>query len=266
MKAYLVDVFTTKRGKGNPAAVVLDAELSGPEMGGIAARLGLETTFVSGTRLRYYMPAGQPMTLCGHGTLAALAVMERQGRFAVQVPVGELKVDVQPYLLGLAMPPVTFGAEIDPADAAAALGIDPAQVDGPVQPAGAGRPKLMIPLGSTEVLDTLAPDPERLAELCAVTGTTGLYPFTLKARSFGVTADARQFPYDAGRREDPVTGTAAVALAWYLWRHGAVPGCGALKIEQGHAMGRPGMVMVRQETQEGTWIYGQAALGGSVEV
>lgn len=267
MEAYLVDVFTHEAGKGNPAAVVLNAgSLSGPEMGGIAAKLGLETTFVDGARLRYYMPEGQAMALCGHGTLAALAVMGKEGRFTVDTPAGALLVDVQPYLLGMAMPAVTFGDPVDPAIAARALGIDVTEIDGPVQPVGAGRPKLIVPLRSTQALDSIVPDTARIAEACAATDTTGLYPFTMQARSFGALADARQFPAGGGIVEDPVTGTAAAALAWYLWKHGAAPGCGALKIEQGHAMGRPGMAMVRQKADGQTWLYGQAVVVKKTEV
>jgi PhzF family phenazine biosynthesis protein len=269
LRVHRVDVFTTEPGKGNPAAVVMDAGgLSGAEMGAIAGRLGLETTFVDGTTLRYYLPGGQPMTLCGHGTLAALRVNgpRRQGRFTVDTPAGDLEVDVQPGLFGLAMPPATFGEEVDPQVAATALGLGPGAIDGPVQPVGTGRPKLMVPVLSTEVLDAICPDPLQIAEACAVTGVTGLYPFTLVARAFGATADARQFPAGGGIVEDPVTGTAAAALAWYLWRHGAAPGCGSLKIDQGYAMGRPGRVMVKQEPGGRTWIYGQAVSGGTMEV
>lgn len=266
MKAYLVDVFTTEPGKGNPAGVVVAEGLHEAEMARLAQRLGLETTFVDGAALRYYMPAGEPMNLCGHGTLGALAVMGRQGRFTVSTPAGELSVDAQPQLLGLCMPAPTFGEPVGPAVAATALGIDQAVIDGPVQPVGTGRPKLMVPVISVEVLDGMRPDPRAVAEACEATGTTGLYPFTMKARSFGVQADARQFPAGGGLAEDPVTGTAAAALAWYLWHHGALPGCVSVKIEQGHAMGRPGMVAVRQEPGQRTWIYGRAVVTGEVSL
>ncbi len=267
MDRYLVDVFTTEPGKGNPGAVIISTdELTGPGMAGLAAGFGVETTFVTpGEKpvLRYYQPSGAAMTLCGHGTLAALAVLRehgRSGRFTIATPAGDLPVSIDPYLLGLAMPPVTFTDPVDPAIAAQALGIAPDAIDGPVRVASAGRPKLIVPLRSTAVLDSIHPEDQRVEEACAAVGATGIYPFTLNARSFGAVADARHFPAGAGMHEDPVTGVAAVALAWYLWRHGAVPGCGSIKIEQGHAMGRPGMVAVRQEGDGRTWIYGTTVL------
>lgn len=273
MERYLVDVFATEPGKGNPAAVVLGAAgLTAAEMAAAAVAEGLETTFVADPDaavpvLRYYQPSGAPMALCGHGTLGALAVLRhggRRGRFAVSTPSGELPAAIEEYLLGMAMPSATFGEPVAPAHAARALGVAEAEIDGPVQVASVGRPKLMVPLRSAEVLDGLRPDPDALAELCQVVGATGVYPFTLNARTFGALADARHFPVGAGMVEDPVTGVAAVALAWYLWHHGAAPGCGSLKIDQGHAMGRPGMAVVRQEPDGRTWLYGTAVLHGAL--
>lgn len=266
MDAYYVDVFATEPGQGNPAAVVIAPGLSGTEMGQIAARLGLETTFADGERLHYYLPAGEPMALCGHGTLAALSVMGRQGQFAVVTPVGALTVQVRDGLLGMAMPPVTFGDPVEPALAARALGIDPAAIDGLVLPAGAGRPKLLVPLRSVSVLDGIVPDQAAVAEACRLTGTTGLYPYTCAVRRAGAAADARQFPAGGGLLEDPVTGVAAVALARYLWKEGLAPAGEVLAIDQGHAMGRPGRVLVSEEDDGQTWIYGHAATGRRMEV
>lgn len=280
MKALLVDVFTSSPGEGNPAAVVLEADsLTPEEMARIAVATGLETTFVIGSGLRYFQPSGAPMNICGHGTLAALAAMGRKGRFRVTAPVGELSVTVEPNLLGMAMPPVTFGAPVQPEMAAEALGLgaEALAAEGvrfgsdepvplPVLPGGAGRPKLLIPIRSFALLDSIRPDPERVEAACAATGTTGLYPFTLAPRSPVAVAEARQLPAGAGMLEDPVTGVAAVALAWYMWKHGLVPGCGTLQIEQGHAMGRPGRVLIRQEPDGATWIFGTAVMAGSIEV
>lgn len=267
MLAVIVDVFTTEPGQGNPGAVVLDAgSLSGPEMAGIAARLGLETTFVEGTTLRYYQPSGVAMTLCGHGTLAALTVMGRTGRFTVSTPSGDLPVDVQLGFAGVGLPQATFREPVDPNVAAWALGISVDDIDGPVEPGGTARPKLLVPVRSLAILDGIWPDEQRVAEACTATDTTGIYPFTCQARSFGAAADARHFPAAAGIAEDPVTGVGGIALAWYLWKHGVAPGCGALKIEQGHAIGRPGRMLVKQEPDGRTWLYGQTVRERQVEV
>ncbi|HWI60485.1 MAG TPA: PhzF family phenazine biosynthesis protein, partial [Symbiobacteriaceae bacterium] len=240
--------------------------LTNADMAGIAARLGMETTFVDGTTLRYYQPSGAAMTLCGHGTLAALAAMGREGEFQVSTPAGDLDVVVDKHLMGLAMPKVTLGEELDPAVAARALGITPDDIDGPVQVGSAGRPKLIVPVRSVEALDALHPDQSAVDECCATVGATGIYVFTTQARVLGTQAEARHFCSGAGMYEDPVTGVAAVVLAWYLWHYGVAPGCCRLKFGQGHAMGRPGLIMVRQDDAGGLWIHGQAVIGGTREV
>lgn len=264
MQAQLVDVFTLTPGEGNPAAVVTNAaNLTHADMAGIAARLGLETTFVDGTTLRYYQPSGAPMTLCGHGTLAALAVMGRQGEFQVSTPSGDLSVLVEPHLSGLQMPPVTLGEPLAPEVAARGLGIDSGDIDGPVQVGSAGRPKLLVPLRSGAALDGLRPAQSAIDETCAATGATGIYAFTRKERVFGTMADARHFCTGAGIYEDPATGVAAVALGWYLITHGVAPGCSRIKISQGYAMGRPSLILVRQDDAGHLWIHGQAVIGGT---
>ncbi|HYF92755.1 MAG TPA: PhzF family phenazine biosynthesis protein [Symbiobacteriaceae bacterium] len=267
MQAHFVDVFTLTPGQGNPAAVVMNAgDLTHAQMASIAAELGLETTFVDGTTLRYYQPSGTAMTLCGHGTLAALAALGIQGEFKVSTPAGDLDVVVDPYLFGLAMPPVTLGDMLDPAVATKALGIRPEDIDGPVQVGTAGRPKLIVPVRSLEALDALRPDPAAVDRACATLGATGIYVFTAEARILGTMAEARHFCTGAGIYEDPVTGMAAVVLAWYLWHHGVAPGCCRIKIGQGHAMGRPGLIMVRQQDGDHLWIHGQAVIGGTREL
>ncbi|MDF2628445.1 MAG: PhzF family phenazine biosynthesis protein [Symbiobacteriaceae bacterium] len=265
MQAQLVDVFTLTPGEGNPGAVVTDAgDLTHADMAGIAARLGVETTFVDGTTLRYYQPSGAAMTLCGHGTLAALAVMGRQGEFRVSTPAGDLPVLVEPRLFGMQMPPVTLGEPLPPAVAARGLGIDLNDIDGPVQVGSAGRPKLLVPLRSQAALDALHPAQATIDEACATVGATGIYAFTCQERVIGTMADARHFCTGAGIYEDPVTGVAAVALGWYLWHHGVAPGCCRVKISQGHAMGRPGLILVRQGDDGHLWVHGQAVIGGTV--
>jgi len=267
MQAQLVDVFTLTPGEGNPAAVVMDdGGLSHAEMGAIAARLGVETTFVNGTTLRYYQPSGAAMTLCGHGTLAALKVLGQEGQFQVSTPAGDLDVVAEPHLLGMAMPPVTLCADLGPEIAARGLGIRPEEIDGPVQVGSAGRPKLIVPLRSLESLDGLHPGQAAVDEACATVGATGIYAFTARPRILGTIAEARHFCSGAGIYEDPATGVAAVVLAWYLWHHAVAPGCCRIKIGQGHAMGRPGLILVRQGEGGHLWVHGQAVIGGTREL
>src|SRR5690606_16670892 len=82
IKTYIVDSFTDKPFKGNPAGVcVLSSELSDNLMQSIAKELGLsETAFVNKLTqenkypIRYFSPKME-IPLCGHATLAASKVI-----------------------------------------------------------------------------------------------------------------------------------------------------------------------------------------------
>ena len=82
IETYIVDAFTNKPFKGNPAAVcILDDLLSINQMQSIAKEFGLsETAFISKTNtlnsysICYFSPAME-IPLCGHATLAASKVL-----------------------------------------------------------------------------------------------------------------------------------------------------------------------------------------------
>lgn len=152
--------------------------------------------------------------------------------------------------------------------------MDEARIDadaGPIQSVSTSRPKLVVPLVDHETLDGLEPDFERLWALCDEYETTGFYPFTLRTRNSETDAEARQFPRRAGYEEDPATSMAACALGAYLARHaGAGEGWRDFRIEQGRAMGRPGVLVARMllgpNGIERTRIEGSATVEGEVTV
>lgn len=82
MKCYIVDAFTEKVFKGNPAAVcILDSWISDSLMQQIAIENNLsETAFAlkngTGYDLRWFTPGGE-IDLCGHATLATAYVILR---------------------------------------------------------------------------------------------------------------------------------------------------------------------------------------------
>ncbi|MES4791826.1 MAG: hypothetical protein C4321_01515 [Chloroflexota bacterium] len=67
--------------------------------------------------------------------------------------------------------------------------------------------------------------------------------FCVEAIESGHRAHARHFAASAGIAEDPVTGSAAGAMAAYLWKYGLVRERRYV-VEQGYLMGRPGVVTV----------------------
>jgi trans-2,3-dihydro-3-hydroxyanthranilate isomerase len=58
----------------------------------------------------------------------------------------------------------------------------------------------------------------------------------------GTSARCRVFAFEAGGREDPATGSAALALGAWLVATGALPDGGAYDVVQGVEMGRPSLL------------------------
>jgi PhzF family phenazine biosynthesis protein len=284
LEIYQLDVFTATPGEGNPAGVVPDTdELAEEFFGEIARQTMLETAFVmkpttkeAGLRLRYFSPNGQEMNLCAHASVGALYLLASQGRLkgdcTVETSAGLLQARIEREGTNIRqvvfqVPDPTFQDGPFPAEEVAiALGLSAVQVTAtslPMVAAATGRAKLLVPLTDYQTLDSVEIDRPALDALCQRLDLTGLYPFTPKPRNPGVTAEARQFPYNVGFEEDPVTGVAMGALASYLLHYRILPPQGVetrFVLEQGQAMGCPGRaeVFIRQEGDKIT----QVLVGG----
>jgi PhzF family phenazine biosynthesis protein len=280
-----LDVFTDRPFSGNPTAVVPNADrLSAGEMQAVARELNLETTFVLKSNdekalicLRYFMPLRE-IELCGHGTIGAVWALAKEGlirhglsRLTVETPVGLLRIGLEwaarnPINVVMdQLPPEFRKSTCTVQEVAQTLGIPSNWIASDVLPlmcASTGRAKLLIPLVDWESLDRISLDERGLSKLCGQISVSGLYPFTLRPRNSTVVAEARQFPHGGGVPEDPVTGVAACALGAYLVDRRAVPveePMTRLLIEQGHAIGRPGMVEVRIHVEGGRVVGAQIA-------
>lgn len=256
----LVDAFTTTPGAGNRAGVVLEAaELSPTEMQRAAAVLRVsETVFVVGGgadhRVRYYTPT-QEVEFCGHATVAlglALAASARLGEeaaldtlagrvpLALELENGEARRVWmrQPEPRFRPLPPEARGA------LAEALGVDARTIHRalPLGAAHTGLWTAFLPLIDAGILDALEPDFAAIAALCEAWGVSSVHPY---AATSPASFAARDFAPLLGILEDPVTGSAAGALAALLARAGVLPRRGdesEVVFAQGHAMGSPGEV------------------------
>ena len=233
----------------------------------LAAQFGCETAFVlqpahpdCDLRLRYFVPQHE-MEMCGHATVGTVSVMAERGRLTaspvkMETPLGVIDVGWQRNHDGVLVTVEQFAPtfstqQSDPVAVAAALRIPVQAIAlelGPIQSVSVSRAKLIVPLHERAVLDTLQPDFETLWSLCDTYATTGFYPFTTAGGDPGTHAWTRQFPKRAGYNEDPATGVAACALGAYFVQYalfgGKDEGWHNLKIEQGHAMGRPSIIKV----------------------
>ncbi|ENH6337731.1 PhzF family phenazine biosynthesis protein [Burkholderia vietnamiensis] len=269
-----VDVFTSVPFKGNPLAVVFDADsLGDDDMLTIARWTNLsETTFVctpsdpqADYRVRIFTPGGE-LPFAGHPTLGtAHAFLESgarprtPGRLIQQCGVGRVELREQPDGWAFAAPPARF-TPLDRSDypaLAAALRSDAIDPDAEPCAVDNGAPWLVVRLTSADACVGLAPDPAALAALTHRYGTHGLAAYAPHPDGGPATFEIRCLMSGGGfaTGEDPVTGSANAALAGLLSRQQRRPGA-SYTARQGTAIGRDGRIAVRYDDDGMIWTGG----------
>lgn len=280
---HLVDVFAERAYSGNPLAVVIGADtLPEVTMQRIAAEFNFsETTFVTpwpeddgGYRVRIFTPARE-IDFAGHPILGTAWVIRRHLAAASGMPlrlnlaVGPVPVTVEPAAEGgevawFVAPPMSLGATVDREPVANALGLTPEDIEttAPVQVVSAGTAALIVPLRSLEALRRSRLNLEAFAPLAAAGFPPLTYLFCRQTLQAGNDLCARFFFEAHGVREDPATGNGAAFLGAYLLEHRLLPEPALfLRIEQGHELGRPSLVMLRARTRNG---IREVSVGGKV--
>lgn len=246
MKLTIVDVFAQARYQGNQLAVVEDAAgLDAATMQDIAREMNFsETTFVtghdrSGATVRIFTP-GEELPFAGHPTLGTAWVLCRgQGDTVLHLAAGDVPVRFTDGIGWLTPPPAAAGEGLEPAVAAALLGLKTAELDGELDPQvmQCGPTFCIIGVASLEALRRVRV--ERAVQLQL--GVPG-FPFAVCRGGYSADADyaARmQFFDGTGMREDPATGSANAAFAAYLQARGFR---GAAIVEQGFEIQRPSRI------------------------
>jgi len=258
-----LDVFTSVPLRGNPLAVVHDAQgLTDAQMADIARWTNLsETTFLlppddaeADYRVRIFTPGGE-LPFAGHPTLgschawlAAGGVPRDPGVVVQQCGVGLVRVRKDGDRLAFAAPALRRTGPVEPtlrAQAVAALGLADAQVlrlewidNGP------GWMGAMLADAAT----VLALQPDFAAMRGLKLGVMGPHPAGSECQF-----EVRAFVPGLGVPEDPVTGSLNAGLAQWLIGAGLAPA--AYVAAQGAALGRAGRVFVQREGAD-VWIGG----------
>jgi len=290
-RLYHVDAFTRDRFCGNPAVVVLDAEvLSDEEMRRIARELcGQEVAFVLASEspdhdmeIRFFSPRRE-VTFVGHATISAHyvraiangvpndLVRQKSGNSIYEIGVAgrgqALRVTIH-------QGPATFGP-IVPEDRRApvldALGISSASLhpDCPMQVMSKANSRLLIGLRSPEILQSLQPNMEALVHLTPHVGADGFFVFAMQPGSEPLTTESRMFCPLVGVPEDPVSGNAHGMLGVYLLQHGLLAttdGAAQLIGHQGMFVDRPGTVTVELSAASGKRATSVRVIGDAVIV
>jgi PhzF family phenazine biosynthesis protein len=269
VRVFQVDAFTSRRFAGNPAGVVLDADVLGEaEMQAIARELNNGDTVFAlrpaapdhDIAVRFFTPRTEA-AFVGHATLALHAVRaslglpparrQRQKNGLVEVDTARDAAGIEVHIHQ--PPPVLRGPLAGGAlnDVLAALGLTPQQLDQRCPPtlAGEGSTRALLALRDADTLASLRPDLARLAALSPQVGAQGYLAFTLAARVHGCLTEARMFCPAIGIPEDPVSGNAHGMLGALLHREGQLrernaAGDWHFRGAQGQSLGRPGQVLV----------------------
>ena len=259
--AAIADAFTSKPLSGNPAGVVLLGENPIPEEAlaiRIAAELHCsETAFVRRIsedefEVRYYTPVCEA-ALCGHATVAAFAVLRDKcgltyGDKRVHTAAGDICVTVCRDSVFLDMAEEKVLSRLDEATAAElyrAFGLPPRSAENGLCPAivSVGLADIMLPVRDRSELAEARQDEAAVSELSRRLNVTGVHMFCLTQDGF--TAHTRNFAPLYGIAEECATGTASGGLFHYLRECGLIGD--TARFLQGEAMGRPSIVIAREE-------------------
>jgi len=245
MKEYvywIVDAFSLKPYRGNPAAIVFDADgLADERMQTIARHLNLsETVFLcrpladeADYRARIFTPR-EEIPFAGHPTVASAFAhySKMSGDFRAQVLV--LKQECGIGIVTIAVAPrdgapffrLTAGhaaardADVSADLVARMLGCNQGDLcDLPFEICSGGLPWLIVKLRSIEAARRLAPDLSLIDAVCRERGATGVTTYCDGADLDGVDLHVRSFAPTVGIIEDPACGSGNVAVAIHRARH-----------------------------------------------
>jgi PhzF family phenazine biosynthesis protein len=267
-----VDVFTDVPFKGNPVAVVHDADgLAPDEMQAIARWTNLsETTFVCAPTdahadywLRIFTPAAE-LPFAGHPTVGSAHAVLRgglrpktPGTLVQQCGKGLVPVRIagEKLLFELPEPAVRDLSAEESAAVAGALGITTREVASSAL-IDVGAVWLTLQLKDADVVRGLKPDQARVAAITP-RGAAGVTVFGKESAGGESLFEVRSFAPAHGINEDPVCGSGNGCVAVLAQRE-RLSDEDSYVARQGRSVGRDGRVEVRFGEGGAIWVGGRA--------
>ena len=196
--------------------------------------------------LRFITETGE-LPACGHGTVAALAVLARRAgtrqyeavlRSGGRTFLGRADGGADRYTAVFDPGPVELRtpptADYEPI--LSALGIDMREASARCRIASVGRQRMLVQVSDRTVLADLAPDMIRLREACDRRDLLGCFVYTTPSRDG--RAAARMFAPSIGVPEDIANANSTACLAAHL----AGRGFSALDVDMGDSLGVPSTI------------------------
>lgn len=275
-RLFQVDVFTQTVFQGNAAGVILDAkDLIPSQMQAIARELNnSETAFILPPEdeshdvcIRFFTPTMEVPT-CGHATVAAHYVRALinnlpSGRIYHKIGIGTLPIDIvregKNLKVFMTQGKPVIDKPLEPEQVRyllQALNLNPDQLEPrcPIQKISTGNSKYIIGVRDQSTLDGMHPNMLAIKKFADDYPCTGLFTFCFASDSHNYLTRARMFAPQIGIDEDPVTGNGNGPLGCYLVINNLVEHDGRefeFSSIQGEAMGRPGIVEVAVDIEEG---------------
>ena len=275
LQFYILDVFTSEKYTGNQLAVVTDARmLSADVMQNIAREMNFsETAFITsgkmtanGYNVRIFTPQ-QEVPFAGHPTLGTAFIIQNE---IIQKPIKKVKLNLKagqipvwfkynnrdiPTILWMKQNEPEFMDVINPDRVAPVLNIDKEDIDErfPVQEVSTGLPFIIVPIKNLSAVKKAKVNLSKYYELIEQAKAKAVFIFCPETYDKENDFNARMFADHYGVAEDPATGSANGCMAGYLVKHRYA---GAEKInarvEQGYEMGRPSLLYLRAEEEDGS--------------
>jgi trans-2,3-dihydro-3-hydroxyanthranilate isomerase len=270
---YIVDVFAEEKYAGNQLAVVRDAAaISDSQMLRITKEMNYsETTFIlseepqqGGYDVRIFTPAAE-VPFAGHPTLGTAFVIQREIlKEPAETVILNLKVGRIPVTLGsggkdksvlwMKQNEPIFGRIIDPKPISRVLGLNESDIDHrfTVQEVSTGLPFIIIPLMGLDAVKRAKVNKEECFKLVENTQAKMILIFCPETYNQGNDLNVRVFCDYYGIPEDPATGSGNGCLAAYLVKHRYFAKDQIdIRVEQGYEIGRPSLLYLRAENQQG---------------
>ncbi|MCP1223511.1 PhzF family phenazine biosynthesis isomerase [Sebaldella sp. S0638] len=285
MKIYRYEAFTDKAGMGNPAGVVFECDdITEEEMQKTAGEIGFnETVFLLASKtadikMRYFTP-GHEMNLCGHATIAGVyALFEKENKEikTVETLSGIINVNMEignngKTFIRMKQLPAQFEEfRGDKAKLAEALGIreDGIEEKFPVIYGSTGIWTLLVPVKNLDTFLKMKPDNKKFPEILTEKPKASVHPFCLETYNENADMHGRHFSSPFSETvEDPVTGTASGVMGAYYIKFIKPSDEENIAIEQGHEIGKDGIVYVNVKKKDGNLgieIKGEAVYAGEI--